>query len=71
MLMQKLFGDKTTDRRDIKRETNVKVFSDEFMVEVPLDVDVSAITGVKNRTVARLKIARPQDIDEHVCGEVV
>lgn len=60
---------KPTDRRNIKREKGLCVFSDEFMIEVPLDVDVSAITGVKWG--GKFKMARPQNIDEHVVSEVV
>lgn len=70
-LLQKVFGRRMTDRRDLKQETKVPMFKDEFMIEVPLDVDVSSITGMKFPGPVQFKLARPQDIDEYVCGEVI
>ena len=57
-----IFGSPMTDRRDIKREKQISVFTDEFMIEVPLDVDVSALTGT--RFSGKFKVARPQDFDD-------
>lgn len=67
-LMQRLFGRRMTDRRDIKRKTEVSVFVDEFMIEIPLDIDISAILGVKNSHAISVKCLRPQDTDEHLYG---
>lgn len=60
---RKLFGDGSTDRSRTRPGRNSSLFLDEFMVEVPLDVDVSRLTGVKTHCGTKLKFSRPQNID--------
>ena len=61
-MCRKLFGDGTTDRSRCKSVKPSSVFSDEFMVEVPLDVDVSSLTGVKSQDGTRLRFSRTQSV---------
>ena len=63
-LKEMLYGTPAADRRDVKKDTAVPVFTDESVIEVPLTVDISPVIGIKNRKGCRLKLARVQDLDD-------